>query len=64
MLRALLAVVAAGLLLPAQEIGANFNHDPELIEIGLLKRTPVQWVRTTPYIFEYINGQKDRKSVV
>lgn len=58
MLRALLAVVAAGLLLPAQEIGANFNHDPELIEIGLLKRTPVEWVRTTPYIFEYINGQK------
>jgi len=42
----------------AQEIGANFNHDPEIIDISYLKKTPVQWIRTTPYIFEYINGRK------
>jgi len=42
----------------AQEIGANFNHDPEIIDISLLKRVPVDWIRTTPYIFEYIKGEK------
>jgi hypothetical protein len=46
-------------VLNAQEIGANFNHDPEIIDITYLKKTPVEWIRTTPYIFEYINGQKD-----
>jgi hypothetical protein len=50
--------LAAAAMLPAQEIGANFNHDPELINVELLKRTPVEWVRTTPYIFEYIQGRK------
>lgn len=43
----------------AQEIGANFNHDPEIIDFTYLRKTPVQWIRTTPYIFEYINGQKN-----
>jgi len=43
----------------AQEVGANFNHDPEIIDFTYLKKTPVDWVRTTPYIFEYINGKKD-----
>jgi hypothetical protein len=43
----------------AQEIGANFNHDPEIIDLGYLRKTPVEWVRTTPYIFEYIMGEKD-----
>lgn len=43
----------------SQEIGANFNHNPEIIDIHYLKKTPVEWVRTTPYIFEYINGKKD-----
>src|SRR5258708_3310200 len=42
----------------AQEVGANFNHDPEIIDISLLKRVPVDWIRTTPYIFEYIKGEK------
>lgn len=53
-----LALFLIGTALHAQEVGANFNHDPELIDVALLKRTPVQWVRTTPYIFEYIQGQK------
>lgn len=43
----------------AQEIGANFNHDPEIIDISYLKKTPVEWVRSTPRIFEYINGSKN-----
>ncbi|GAB3908331.1 hypothetical protein [Mucilaginibacter boryungensis] len=43
----------------SQEIGANFNHDPEIIDIAYLKKTPVEWIRTTPYIFEYIDGKKD-----
>ena len=54
MLFAFLACAAAA----AQEIGANFNHDPEIIDISLLKRVPVEWIRTTPYIFEYIKGEK------
>lgn len=51
-------LLLAGAPAPAQEIGANFNHDPELIDLTLLQRVPVQWVRTTPYIFEYIQGAK------
>jgi hypothetical protein len=43
----------------AQEIGANFNHDPEIIDFTYLKKTPVEWIRTTPYIFEYIRGEKN-----
>lgn len=61
-MRALLPVVfclAICFRLSAQEIGANFNHDPEIIDFDYLKKTPVEWIRTTPYIFEYINGEKD-----
>jgi arylsulfatase A-like enzyme len=58
--RILIAIMA---LLPAaafaQEIGANFNHDPEIIDLAYLRKTPVEWIRTTPYIFEYIRGEKD-----
>lgn len=43
----------------AQEIGANFNHDPEIIDFAYLKKTPVEWIRTTPYIFQYIQGEKN-----
>lgn len=43
----------------AQEIGANFNHNPEIIDFNYLQKTPVEWIRTTPYIFEYIYGLKD-----
>lgn len=43
----------------AQEIGANFNHDPEIIDLVYLRKTPVEWIRTTPYIFQYIQGEKD-----
>lgn len=43
----------------AQEIGANFNHDPEIIDFTYLAKTPVEWIRTTPYIFQYIRGEKN-----
>lgn len=55
----LLALAALLSLVSAQEIGANFNHNPENLDLGDLKRVPVRWVRTTPYIFEYIRGEKD-----
>ena len=48
----------------AQEIGANFNHDPEIIDFEYLQKTPVEWVRTTPYIFEYIRGEKSPETEV
>lgn len=48
----------------AQEIGANFNHDPEIIDLSYLQKTSVEWIRTTSYIFEYINGQKDPETEI
>lgn len=60
--RVVMALMALAVSLAAQEIGANFNHDPEIIDLKYLKKTPVEWVRTTPYIFEYIRGEKDPKT--
>jgi hypothetical protein len=57
-------LIAGQAVVNAQEIGANFNHDPELIDITYLKKTPVEWIRTTPYIFQYINGQKDPRTEI
>jgi hypothetical protein len=48
----------------AQEIGANFNHNPEIIDFEYLKNTPVEWVRTTPYIFEYMHGERNPETDV
>jgi hypothetical protein len=56
------SLICATVVVNAQEIGANFNHEPQKIDIFYLKKTPVEWIRTTPYIFEYINGQKDPKT--
>lgn len=52
-------LLITGIPAAAQEIGANFNHDPEIIDLAYLKKTPVEWIRTTPYIFQYINGAKN-----
>src|ERR1044072_2435563 len=52
-------LLIANMPVAAQEIGANFNHDPEIIDFTYLKKTPVEWIRTTPYIFQYINGAKN-----
>ena len=40
-----------------QEVGANFNHNPEIMDFDYLEKAEVEWVRTTPRIFEYINGE-------
>jgi hypothetical protein len=58
-LRILVILLGLQTLVRAQEIGANFNHDPEIIDFDYLKKTPVEWIRTTPYIFQYINGTKN-----
>ncbi|WEK37444.1 MAG: sulfatase-like hydrolase/transferase [Candidatus Pseudobacter hemicellulosilyticus] len=61
MTRYLLIILLMGAFVRSsgQEIGANFNHDPEIIDFSYLSKTPVEWIRTTPYIFEYIQGEKD-----
>lgn len=61
-LTAIIALLPA--LVQAQEIGANFNHDPEIIDFTYLKKTPVDWIRTTPYIFEYIKGRKNPETEI
>ncbi|MCK0137005.1 hypothetical protein [Arenibacter sp. S6351L] len=60
----LLPVVFLGLCLiaRAQEIGANFNHNPEIINFDYLKKVKVEWIRTTPRIFDYIEGELELKS--
>jgi hypothetical protein len=58
-LTTVLAILLVFFSIHAQEIGANYNHNPEIIDFNYLKKTPVEWIRTTPYIFDYINGEKD-----
>ncbi|WP_146746571.1 hypothetical protein [Sinomicrobium soli] len=43
--------------LPAQELGSNFNHNPEIIDFGYLEKAGVDWVRTTPRILDYADGK-------
>ncbi|PWD98509.1 hypothetical protein [Marinilabilia rubra] len=43
----------------AQEIGCNFNHNPEIIDFKYLEKIGVEWVRTTPRILDYVYGDKD-----
>lgn len=41
----------------AQELGSNFNHNPEIIDFDYLKKAQVDWIRTTPRILDYVNGE-------
>lgn len=41
----------------AQELGANFNHNAEIIDFEYLEKVEVNWVRTTPRIIDYVNGE-------
>lgn len=41
----------------AQEMGLNFNHNPEIIDFEYVKKTNVAWVRATPRILDYYRGQ-------
>lgn len=40
----------------AQELGANFNHNAENINFKYLKKSGVDWVRSTPRILDYVDG--------
>lgn len=41
------------------QLGANYNHDPELIENDMLARAGVKWVRVTPRFHNYLSGRID-----
>lgn len=41
----------------AQELGANFNHNAEIIDFKYLEKVEVDWVRTTPRIIDYVHGE-------
>lgn len=41
----------------AQEIGSNFNHNPEMIDFYYLEKAKVEWIRTTPRILDYVDGK-------
>lgn len=41
------------------QLGANYNHDPELIENDMLARAGVRWVRVTPRFHNYVSGRID-----
>jgi hypothetical protein len=43
----------------AQEIGLNFNHNPENIDLNYVRKLPVKWIRTTPRILDYVDGKLD-----
>lgn len=40
-----------------QEIGANFNHNPEIMDFEYLEKTGVEWVRATPRILDYSDDE-------
>ena len=54
---ALLAFILAFGTIQAQELGSNFNHNPEIIDFDYLKQAKVEWVRATPRILDYANGK-------
>lgn len=41
----------------AQELGANFNHNAEIIDFYYLEKVKVDWIRTTPRILDYVQGK-------
>lgn len=58
----LLVFSMPALITKAQEIGLNFNHNPENISLEYVKKTGVHWIRTTPRILDYVEGRMDAKS--
>lgn len=41
----------------SQDLGLNFNHNPENIDFKYVERTRVKWIRTTPRILDYVDGR-------
>jgi len=56
----LLSVLA--IQVKAQEIGLNFNHNPENIDFTYVHKLPIKWIRTTPRILDYVDGKLDAVS--
>ncbi|MFC6101421.1 hypothetical protein [Olivibacter domesticus] len=60
-----LALLLGSLLITrvrAQEMGLNFNHNPENMDFNYIRQLPVKWVRTTPRILDYVDGKLDAVS--
>ncbi|MEO1013267.1 MAG: hypothetical protein AAFX53_18390 [Bacteroidota bacterium] len=49
-------------LIWGQELGSNFNHNPEIMDFYYLEKAKVDWVRTTPRILDYVDGKLDINS--
>ncbi|TYR37263.1 hypothetical protein FXV77_04420 [Sphingobacterium phlebotomi] len=53
------ALLACGFsFIPAfsQQLGLNFNHNPENIDFKYVKKINVEWIRATPRILDYVDG--------
>jgi hypothetical protein len=46
----------------AQQYGLNYNHNPENIDFKYVKKINVKWIRTTPRILDYVDGELNPKS--
>ena len=40
----------------SQQLGLNFNHNPENIDFKYVKKIDVKWIRITPRILDYTDG--------
>src|SRR5690606_8747049 len=40
----------------SQELGLNFNHNPENINFKYVEKIKPKWIRTTPRILDYADG--------
>lgn len=40
----------------SQQLGLNFNHNPENIDFKYLQKVHPDWIRTTPRILDYVDG--------
>jgi hypothetical protein len=52
----------SSLTIKSQELGLNFNHNPENIDFDYVKKTGVTWIRTTPRILDYVDRNIDVKT--
>jgi hypothetical protein len=41
----------------SQQLGLNFNHNPENIDFKYVKKIDVKWIRITPRILDYTDGK-------
>ena len=41
----------------SQQLGLNFNHNPEYINFKYVEKVPVKWIRATPRILDYVDGK-------